>query len=317
MNESSSKYEGTAPSVNKTTVFTFKLKTTWTSTPAGSTEQIVKVQVDTKPPRSTSEILASSVSTGTLVIGGGVATILSIISGNPPTGLYLILNILQMIVLLLLIDSFIPFSLQEYLSNQDLIMINLNFIPSTNFPLINIPVKWMDAEQTNSILSSLGLESRSSFINNLSLLLTLTGFGIFHILLRYVLVCGSNNGENQGKMNKLWNKLRLKLLDIARYAFYLRLLIEAHEAMLLSATSEINELNIGSPENTVSFIFACGLLLICLILPIVAIYLWFTHKNNFDPEDKFFFMEFFADVRNKSISRLYMGLLLGRRALLV
>ena len=317
LNESTGKYEGKAPIASKTMFYSFKLRTTWTSLPPGSTEQIVRIQVDTKPPRTTSEIITSSISTGTVVGGGSLVVIGSTLLGNPPTGLYLILHLLQMIVLLLLIDSFIPYSLQEYLANQDLVMINLNFIPSGNIPIIDVLVKWMDSKQTNLILNSLGLESRSSFINNLSLLLTLTVFGIFHFLLRYVLVCGSENRENQGKMNRFWNWLRFKLLDIAKYVFYLRLFIEAHETMLLSSTSEINEAKLTQSGSIISFIFACGILLICILLPIIALYLYFTHRNNFDPKKKFFFMEFFTDLRNKSISRLYMGLLLGRRVLLV
>ena len=98
---------------------------------------------------------------------------------------------------------------------------------------------------------------------------------------------------------------------------YLRLFIEAHESMLLSSTSEIYDIEVGDDAAIISFIIAWIVFLICIIIPVLAVYYYWVHRNDFDPEAKFVFMEFFADVRNASLARLYMAAMLIRRTAFV
>ena len=87
-----------------------------------------------------------------------------------------------------MIDPFIPSNLKDYLESQGFSLVSFNFIPSGDLPLIDIPVDWMQSEQTNEVLKSLGIESRSTFVNNLSLMLMLGLIAFIHLMLRYVLV---------------------------------------------------------------------------------------------------------------------------------
>jgi len=98
---------------------------------------------------------------------------------------------------------------------------------------------------------------------------------------------------------------------------YLRIFIEAHEAMLLSATSEIYHKDVEEIEFFFSYIIACAVFILSIALPIISFYLYLKYRKQFDPNKKFFFMEFFADIRNISIARLYMTLLLTRRIVFV
>jgi len=107
------------------------------------------------------------------------------------------------------------------------------------------------------------------------------------------------------------------MIGMIKYAMYLRLFIEAHESMLLSATSEIYEKDVEEIEFLFSYFAACGVFLISIALPIISFYCYLKYRKTFDPDHKFFFMEFFADIRNASIARLYMTLLLTRRIVFV
>jgi len=116
---------------------------------------------------------------------------------------------------------------------------------------------------------------------------------------------------------RFWNWFRFTLLDIIKYAMYMRLFIEAHEAMLLSASSEIYLFELNSFPEKVSFAIAIGVLLASIALPALAFYVFWKQRNNYDPEKKFVLMEFLADLRNAKAARMYMTVLLIRRVIFI
>ena len=184
MNPQTGKYEGTAPKVEKSTTYSFILHSEWTTHPAGTSEQVVKYTVE--PPEK--EVTSLALSNAGAVAGATVSSINAIVSGNPPTGIYFILHQLQLIILFLMIDPFIPDTLKTYLENQGFVLVNFNMIPSADIPGIDIPIDWLESEQTNEALSALGIESKSTLVNNLSLFLMIGLIIFIHVMLRYILV---------------------------------------------------------------------------------------------------------------------------------
>ena len=197
LNQTTGKYEGTAPEVSGTETFSFKIQASWTTNPAGSTEQIVTITVGQKPadPSPVEEVVDAVISTPAaalltqLAVGAtaGLSIMKSIMSGNPPTGLYLIIHLLQIIILLLMIDDFVPEELKLYLESLDYALISFNFIPTVKFPVIKIPANWMEAPQPIEALEALGLESKSTFVNTLSLFATVFMIMVVHFILRFIL----------------------------------------------------------------------------------------------------------------------------------
>ena len=174
LSESSGKFEGTAPNVNKVTKYSLIMHSEWVSEPTGSTDQIITLTVSPKPVEVLPEeevTISLAESSGGAALGAGISGINSIITGNPPTGLYFILHQLQLIILFLMIDPFIPETLKIYLEGQGFALVNFNFIPSGDIPGFDIPIDWLDSEQTNQALNALGVESGSTLVNNFSLLL--------------------------------------------------------------------------------------------------------------------------------------------------
>ena len=54
-----------------------------------------------------------------------------------------------------------------------------------------------------------------------------------------------------------------------------------------------------------------------LFLPVLAFYVFWKHRHNFDSKKKFVLMEFFADLRNIKVARVNITLLLVRRVIFV
>jgi hypothetical protein len=102
-----------------------------------------------------------------------------------------------------------------------------------------------------------------------------------------------------------------------KYAIYMRMLIESHEILLLSSANEIYATDYNHLNGLISYIIACILFTICFSLPFMAFYFYWKTRNNFNPDNEFYFMEFFSDLRNSKYARLYMSILLFRRVLFV
>jgi len=200
LNETIGNYEGTPPVIkNETAEYSFILEANWTTISAGSTQQEINLTVSySTGPTSASTLASFSVQLAAAV--GGIASIgIALASGSPPTAFYSILHLLQMIIIVLMIDPFIPDSITSFIENQGFSLLNFNFIPPSEIPIINVLVNWVDYQQTNAILNSMGIESGSSFINNLPLMLSLLGIMILHFILKYVFICGTKSGIQKGK----------------------------------------------------------------------------------------------------------------------
>lgn len=198
--------------------------------------------------------LATTTSQATIGAAAFVCLLTSIFNTPSFSGFYLILQQLQMIILVLMIDPFIPDSLLKYLDGQDLVMVTFNFIPVSELPAIKTPVNWFDSEQSNEILNVLGIESRSTLVNKLPLFAIMTLIFIIHVLLRFF-SCGEG-AAGQSSISRFFRKVRTKVLDMIKYSLYLRLLLEAHEAMLLSSSQEIYLYELNETSDYVSYSIA-------------------------------------------------------------
>ena len=87
--------------------------------------------------------------------------------------------------------------------------------------------------------------------------------------------------------------------------------------MLLSATSEVYGVDLSSGSKIVSYIIAIFVLIASITLPVLAFYVFWKYRNNYDPEKRFILMEFIADLRNAKVARIYMAVLLVRRIIFV
>ena len=295
--------------VNQT--FSFYVNTSWTDIPAGSSSQLVRFDVKGQP----TVIIATkmAIAAGSAQVAGavGIGITASILSGAPPMSLWTIMQQLQMVILLLLIDNHTPEDVDEYLGGMSFIMFNFNFIPIKSLPYVDVPTNWMEFGQPLDKLQTLGLESRSTFVNNISLLFTFLLTMTVHIFLK-CLPCFKNVNHSNCIVRNISNA-RFKLLDLIFYIMYARLLLEAHETLILTSTVEINDPQTDSTPTITSHVIAWSVLILCFIIPSVALYAFYSHRKQYDPDKQHVFMEFFAGLRNSKWARLYTASLLIRR----
>ena len=194
-------------------------------------------------------------------------------------------------------------------------MFNFNFIPVTDIPYVDIPTDWMTFGDPFDKVEKLGFNSISTFVNNVSLLLSFIVIFIIHMLLKWMAWWKNTNHPN--KFVRFIAQFRGKAIDLIFYIMYWRLLLEAHETLILSSTLEIKELQSASTPEVFSMIIAWVVLGICFMIPTVALYLFYTSRNEYDPEKKHVLMEFFEGIKNKKIARLYTGAALIRRVFFV
>lgn len=92
---------------------------------------------------------------------------------SSPTALWSLLNQIQMLILLVLVDTYIPVDVVQTIVNQDFALFNFDFIPISDIPGVNALTKWMNFEQENDILFDVGMEYRSTFNNTSTAIFTL------------------------------------------------------------------------------------------------------------------------------------------------
>jgi len=164
------------------TEFSFILKSSWTTPPAGDSQQVVKITV---LPTTESTSLSRAATTATTV-ESGFALGMALLNGGSLTGWYLIIHLIQMILLMMLIDPFVPVSIRKYCSSQSFALANFNFIPTLSIPYLNAPAEWMHTDQVDEDLKALGMESESTFVNNFSFFVLLILIILIHFMLSFV-----------------------------------------------------------------------------------------------------------------------------------
>ena len=65
---------------------------------------------------------------------------------------------------------------------------------------------------------------------------------------------------------------------------YMRLFIESHESMLLTATSELYSCDLHSFASYVSYLIAVEVFIASILLPVMAFYVFMKYRENFQPD---------------------------------
>ena len=306
--------DGTAPDIKSSKIYSFYVNATsteWT----GVAQKLITLEVDVTPAITPIAIVSSAGAAAAAQAGAaagmGASMVSSTISGSPPTGIWAIIHQLQYILLLLMVDDFIPEELQIYIEAQSSSMMNFNFLPFDSIPGVNIPVDWMDFQQPNAKLELLEIESRSTFNNLLSVISLLAAAIWFHVLL-LVTPCWKEDSKW-----KFMRKLKFKILYLITWVFYVRLLMESNQMMILASSSEMYTFDDTTLAGLVSLLIAFTVFCITLIFFITSLFYFYKFRNGLDPKKKFIFQEFFLGLKNKRWARFFTPAMLGRRFILV
>ena len=176
---------GTTPETLEDTTYNLNLFSNWTVQPLGNTNQSITIKIKgTKIPVTTSGKVAVAATHAQTAAVGAISVISSVLNGSAPTALWAIIQQLQMVILILLIDDYTPEDIDNYLEGVGFVMFNFNFIPATDIPFVDIPTDWMTFGDPFDKVEKLGFDSISTFVNNVSLLLSFILLFTIHMLLK-------------------------------------------------------------------------------------------------------------------------------------
>ena len=178
----------------------------------------------------------------------------SSLNSSSPTSIWTLFNQLQLLLLFILINSYIPTSVKEYIESFSVFLFNFSFIPSHDIPGLGHFAEWLDTEAANEDLQRLGVDSKSAFSNTVPLLFMIIIAAIFHIIIRVIPKSKNTEETRKGKFLRFWNVVKRKVLDFFIYIFYLRLILQAHQGLLVSSVSELDSFPTTSAAAIISLI---------------------------------------------------------------
>lgn len=204
-------------------------------TPGSTTSQ----KVEDMNYEDTAEALAD---TTTVLIGVSIGGAIALTVMNPTSYLLMwaTLNQNQLLILFLLSSAHVIDEVKHLLISQSFVLFNFNFMELPESTTFDEPLEWFGNEQSVEILDDLDFGSASAFNNSITLIFTFIKIILIHTILYFL--PGSINPEDDEparskklwvKIKKLWVKTRTKYLTTFKYVTYVRLLLEAHESLLI------------------------------------------------------------------------------------
>ena len=254
------------------------------------------------------------------IIGAALwlVTIISFMSPASTTSLWSIINQAQLLLLLLLTGTFIPLDVQNVILG---VKFTLNIAPYFEFLKIEFIGSIMEEfnfKLNNHSLELLGINSDSS-IYNISpvIILTLLMIPIHLLILLLNKLIPSEEQEGRWKfVKRISIKFANKLFIILTFGWYIRYAFQTNQYILISWINEIYRFNISDSKRIISLLFSILILWLCLLLIICVSFLSISSyeviKNNHNRVG-----EIFSGVKMMKRSKLYVSILLMRRAIFV
>ena len=165
-------------------------------------------------------------------------------------------------------------------------------------------------DQTNGVLSNIGITSGSTYINMSKASL----FILFIFVMNLIFLPFYAKWKHFEDIN-LFKRFGIILFRFFIFSVYIRFIIETFIVIWLSSFSEFYELNTKHKIETISFIINIAILILIFIF--WGLWIWQMCKANpfIKEENQYYFIEYFAGLKDKTICRLYILIFLIQRIL--
>jgi hypothetical protein len=255
---------------------------------------------------------AKTVSQVLLGIGVGVGITSAFLTSSSPQSAFSMINQFQMLLLLPLIGTYIPDEIVKLIVGMDFAMFSLAFIPIDQIPGFSYIVGILHENQKMEYLDTIGLQSRSSLVNSISLLFTMfLVLGIHGIVfLMYRKIKDISNP-------KLIHRAIIKVFEVLTLSFYIRILMEAFLFIWLSSFYEVRHAQFHSLTLIASFTISWVMIAFSIWgLGIIVHQIVIAHPQ-LDTDSQWVFRELFASLKDSTFSRLFPLIFWVNRALWV
>ena len=266
-----------------------------------------------------STIKTLSITTNSIIAGATIIVILaSTVHSASFSSLWAIINQLQLFLLLILTRVYLPLDVINFIIGSKIAMFPYDYIPFKKSSYSGSINDLFDSEQNDEILSKIGLESASSFVNNYSLFSSLLSAVLLHlsVIVANILL---NKWEVKGKWAKPFKALKWltqKVFTILTFGYYIRTVIESYQFLLVSSVSEINSFNVKSSSHISSLVVAFLILIVWIVFAVIAFVLASASNPKSNNEHNKL-GELYAGLKNTVWARFYLALQLLRRIIFV
>ena len=253
--------------------------------------------------------------TSILVVSVGGVVALNAFNLASTASLWSMVNQVQILFLLLLTQGFIPDAIQTVISGPDFAV---NPFESISFLQTNNYGSWTDKLKFNlneSSLAALNIESISTIYNLISFFATLAYAAFVHFTF-YMLKIIVNKSKYDGKWARLVKGLLTKAFEIMTFGYYIRLLMEMNEYIVVSSINEVYVFNTGETLQILSAIFALLAMIgsvvwiaICIALSLSSYEIVEGEHNKLE--------EFFEGMKLQKRFRVFTAILMIRRFLFI
>jgi cysteine-rich repeat protein len=248
---------------------------------------------------------------GAAMIGSAVA---SLMSCSSPSGLWQMMNLMQLLMFLVLLGVYLPTPIKDMITSSNYFLFSLPIPHLQNLYGIGYLFEFIGLEQRNSALSSLGVESGSTFVNVLSQLLMFLMILILHL---FALTLRSwDPARAHGWWSKWLKWTGKKIFDFFTFTVYIRLLLQSSQFMLMNSIAELNAFSDHSASHIVSLCLAGAVLFLVAAFFVIGVKLWITRVRKWAYHKESRFNEFFSGLKKKKFASAYNLLILMRRAYL-
>jgi hypothetical protein len=249
---------------------------------------------------STTTRVVQRLSQTMLGIGVGASIVSAALTTTSPQGAFSMINQFQMLLLLPLIGAYIPLEVIYFIVGMDFALFSFDFIPYTEAPGISHLALFLNVDQRNEYLQTIGFKSESSLMNNMSILFTI----ILTILLHGVIYLCYRRVKDLSDP-KWYHRLTTKTFEGFTLSVYIRMILEAFLFISISSFSEIKYSRLISVAFIISFLISWTLIVLSFgVITTIGYQIVKAHPN-FDEQLHWKFRELFAGIKNDTFSRLF------------
>ena len=164
----------------------------------------------------------------------------------------------------------------------------------------------------NDTLNNLGATYKWWLLNHISLITIIIVWITLHLLSFLPKLWMKNNNKDK------WTyKLYSKWMNLLTFTIYVRMFIEAFQAMFVSSLTEIKLFDTNSTAHRLSLSFAFLIAFFCWGIIVTMLVEWIRSRNQDTFKQQSYFSEIFGGLKDRWICRSYLLLNFGRRAFFI
>jgi hypothetical protein len=240
---------------------------------------------------------------------------ISVANFSSPAALWAMAHQIQLLLLLLLTKRYFPDDVKAVLQGNSFMSFDFSFIPVTKAPGVKQIMDFINIDQDNVYLETIGLESGSGVKNLISVVSVFLLCVVLHLSIVFAPKIKIVSDDQIWKIR--YNTLNTHLYNLFTFTMYVRVLFEGYQFLFLASFSELKNANVSEVYTALSFSISCLFTVICIVFLLLTLYMYCSTKDNFNKDERLKFGELFSGLKETNNARSYSFFVLLRRVLFV